>query len=100
MKLIDFVHISVNLANNVEILLHDHFSGCTEIANPSGLNLFIPRGFAPWDEKLLSLGIGNFNVLVIHSVEITEIYSHTFSAKILCNQHLYFDPILFIQKEF
>ena len=61
MKLIDFVHISVNLANNVEILLHDHFSGCTEIANPSGLNLFIPRGFAPWDEKLLSLGIGNFN---------------------------------------
>ena len=48
MKLIDFVHISVNLANNVEILLHDHFSGCTEIANPSGLNL-------------LSLGIGNIN---------------------------------------
>ena len=50
----------VYLANYVEILLHDHFSGCIEIANPSGL-ISIPRGFAPWDERNDSLGIGNFN---------------------------------------
>ena len=42
---IDYVY----LANNVEILLHDHFSGCIETANPLGL-ISIPRGFAPWDE--------------------------------------------------
>ena len=47
-KLKHFV-VFVYLANHVKILLHDHFSGCIEIANPSGLN-FIPRGFAPWDE--------------------------------------------------
>ena len=41
----------VYLANYVEILLHDHFSGCIEIANPLG-SFFIPRGFAPWDEKM------------------------------------------------
>ena len=42
--------LSVYLVNYVEILLHDHFSGCIEIANPLG-SFFIPRGFAPWDEK-------------------------------------------------
>ena len=46
----------VYLANYVEILLHDHFSGCIEIANPSGV-IFIPRGFAPWDEKMTPLGL-------------------------------------------
>ena len=40
----------VYLANHVKILLHDHFLGCIEIANPLG-SFFIPRGFAPWDEK-------------------------------------------------
>jgi len=39
----------VYLANNVEIQLHDHFSGSIEIVNPLGL-ISIPRGFAPWDE--------------------------------------------------
>ena len=50
----------VYLANHIEILLHDHFSGCNEIAKSLGTQFFIPRGFAPWDEKLLSLGICNF----------------------------------------
>ena len=40
---------TVYLANYVEILLHDHFSGCIKITNPLGL-IYIPRGFAPWDE--------------------------------------------------
>ena len=34
---IDYVNFSANLANNVEILLHDHFSGSIDIANPLGL---------------------------------------------------------------
>ena len=41
----------VYLPNHVEILLLDHFLGCIDIANPSGLNFVIPRGFAPWDEN-------------------------------------------------
>ena len=40
---------TVYLANYVEILLHDHFSGCIKITNPLGL-IYIPRGFVPWDE--------------------------------------------------
>ena len=47
----------VYLANYVEILLHDHFSGCIDIANPLGLILSIPRGFAPWDEKMTPSGL-------------------------------------------
>ena len=34
-----------NLRNFVRIiLLHDHFEGCNEIANPKGQQFFIPRG--------------------------------------------------------
>ena len=55
-NLIDFVHFSVNLANNVEILLHDHFSGSIYIANPLGL-ISIPRGFAPWDDEMSPSGL-------------------------------------------
>ena len=50
-----FVHIkleTVYLVNYVEILLHDHFSGYIEIANPLGS--FSSLGASP-------LGIGNFN---------------------------------------
>ena len=46
-----------HLVNYVEILLHDHFSGCIEIANPSGVIVFIPWGFAPRDEKMTPLGL-------------------------------------------
>ena len=50
-KLKHFV-VFVYLANHVKILLHDHFSGCIEIAKSLG-TFFIPRGFAPWDEKFV-----------------------------------------------
>ena len=55
-----FITKQVYLANYKEILLHDHFSGCNEIAKSLGTQFFIPRGFAPWDEKLLSLEFCNF----------------------------------------
>ena len=42
------------------ILLHDHFEGCIEIANPKGQQFFIPRGEAPRDEKLSPEGFSNF----------------------------------------
>ena len=41
------------------ILLHDHFEGCIEIANHKEV-IFILRGEAPRDEDD-SRGIGNFN---------------------------------------
>jgi hypothetical protein len=44
----------------VNILLHDHFEGCNEIANPKGQQFFIPRGEAPRDEKLSPEGFSNF----------------------------------------
>ena len=47
---LDCIRKELYLANYVEILLHNHFSGCIEIANPLGIIFFIPRGFAPWDE--------------------------------------------------
>ena len=34
------------------ILLHEHWEGCIEIANPKGQIFFIPRGEAPRDEKI------------------------------------------------
>ena len=44
--------VVVYLVNHIEILLHDYFSGCIEIAKSLG-TFFIPRGFAPWDEKFV-----------------------------------------------
>ena len=49
----------VHLANHVEILLHDHFSGYIEIANPLGS--FSSLGASPLGMKNDSLVIGNFN---------------------------------------
>ena len=43
------------------ILLHDHFEGCNEIAKLKGQQFFIPRGEAPRDEKLSPEGFSNFN---------------------------------------
>ena len=43
----------------VNILLHDHFEGCNEIANPKGQQFFIPRGEVPRDEKLSPAGFSN-----------------------------------------
>ena len=57
-----FVHIkleTVYLVNYVEILLHDHFSGYIEIANPLGS--FSSLGASPLGMKIWTLGIGNFN---------------------------------------
>ena len=54
---LDCIRKELYLANYVEILLHDHFSGCIDITNPSGVIFFIPRGFAPWDEKMTPLGL-------------------------------------------
>ena len=50
----------VYLENYVEILLHDHFSGCIEIANPSGV-IYSSLGASPLGMKNDSLEIGNFN---------------------------------------
>ena len=49
-----------HLVNYVEILLHDHFSGCIEIANPSGV-IYSSLGASPLGMKNDSLGIGNIN---------------------------------------
>ena len=45
------LQLFVYLANHVKILLHDHFSGCIEIANPSGY--FSSLGASPLGMKLV-----------------------------------------------
>ena len=52
---IDFVHFSVNLVNNVKILLHDHFSGSIDIVNPLGL-ILSSLGASPLGMKNSPLG--------------------------------------------
>ena len=52
------VHIIISFAKN-NILLHDHFEGCNEIAKLKGQQFFIPRGEAPRDEKLSPAGFSN-----------------------------------------
>ena len=42
------------------ILLHDHFEECIEIANPKG-EIFHPKGRSPEEWKIYSRGICNFN---------------------------------------
>ena len=64
----------------------------------------MPYDLCTWNQPLLQLGtyfkidavifsgrdsLGFFTVRCAHSVEITEIYSHIFLAKISWNQRLY-----------
>ena len=59
---------SIYFKNYIEILLHEHCSGCIEIANPEGQIFFIPRGEA-------------LPMFVQYYISSNQLFSHSFTSQ-------------------